>query len=212
MPVSDRKEREKQKRRDDIIKVAKRLFREKGFTSTSMQDIAAGAELAKGTLYLYFKNKDELVGEILYESVQVIARLLDAAMKKGNSGFEKLRSILYAYLDFRINHEEGYFFTMLQDYFPHIQVLSNDPRLTGHLRLRYQMVKDVLETGIRDGSIRPDINPGLTAVVLTQLATASMLQRIFPTIDKLQDIASYSIAEMTENLIELVAVSLKNSK
>ena len=212
MPVSDRKEREKQKRRGDILKAAKKLFREKGFTSTSMQDIAAEAELAKGTLYLYFKNKNELISEILYDSVLVIADLLDNAKENGKNGFEKLRSILYAYLDFHNNHDEGYFFTMLQDHVPHLHIISGDPRLNEHLKLRYLMVRDVLREGIMDGSIRPDINPDLTAVVLTQLATASMLQRIFPTIEKLKDIVGYSTAEMTENLIEIIAAALVNSK
>lgn len=54
------RERKKSSREERIMKEAFRLFKEKGYASTSMQQIAIGADLAVGTLYNYFKSKDEL--------------------------------------------------------------------------------------------------------------------------------------------------------
>ena len=95
--------------------------------------------------------------------------------------------------------------------FRHWELPEAIARVGEQLQRRYRMVKEVLDLGIRDGSIRPDINPDLTAVVITQLGTANMLQRIFPTLEKLKEVPQYSTAELTENLIELIAVSLKNN-
>ncbi|MFN2436301.1 MAG: TetR/AcrR family transcriptional regulator [Desulfotignum sp.] len=60
MGIHERKQREKQRRRRDIINAARKIFSVKGFNSATMEEIANEAELSPGTLYLYFKNKEEL--------------------------------------------------------------------------------------------------------------------------------------------------------
>ena len=59
MAISDRKEREKEMRRKDIIDTAEKLIFENGYENITMADIAKGSELARSTLYLYFKNKKD---------------------------------------------------------------------------------------------------------------------------------------------------------
>ena len=60
MGIRERKDREKDLRRQQIQEAAKELFLLKGFNSTTMEDIAKKAELSPATIYLYFKNKEEL--------------------------------------------------------------------------------------------------------------------------------------------------------
>ena len=60
MGIKERREREKEQRRNDILDAAEQMFFEKGYNATKMDDVAEKAELSKGTLYLYFKNKEEL--------------------------------------------------------------------------------------------------------------------------------------------------------
>jgi AcrR family transcriptional regulator len=64
MGIQERKEREKERRRQQIIVAAKRVFSNKGFNKTTMEDIAKESELSPGTLYLYFKNKEELYASL----------------------------------------------------------------------------------------------------------------------------------------------------
>jgi AcrR family transcriptional regulator len=64
MGIQERKERERERRRQQIIVAAKRVFSDKGFSKATMEDIAKEAELSPGTLYLYFKNKDELYASL----------------------------------------------------------------------------------------------------------------------------------------------------
>ncbi len=72
MGIQERKERERERRRQQIIVAAKRVFSEKGFTRTTMEDIAKEAELSPGTLYLYFKNKDELYASLSLRILQYL--------------------------------------------------------------------------------------------------------------------------------------------
>jgi len=60
-------------RRSEILSAARKVFGSKGFEGTRMDDIAAEADLAKGTVYVYFQSKDEI-----YEAVveQVVAEIL----------------------------------------------------------------------------------------------------------------------------------------
>jgi len=64
MGIRERKEREKERRRQQIVVAAKRVFATKGFGRATMEDIANEAELSPGTLYLYFKSKDDLCASL----------------------------------------------------------------------------------------------------------------------------------------------------
>ena len=72
MGIQERKRRERRRRRRQIMIAAKRVFSLNGFTKTTMEDIAREAELSPGTLYLYFKNKDELYASL---SVEILEHL-----------------------------------------------------------------------------------------------------------------------------------------
>lgn len=65
MGIQDRKIREKENRIELIKDAGKSVFFEKGFQKTTMEEIANLAEISKGTIYLYFKNKDDLYTSIL---------------------------------------------------------------------------------------------------------------------------------------------------
>jgi AcrR family transcriptional regulator len=73
MGIQERKQREKERRRQQIIVAAKRVFVEKGYSRATMENIATEAELSAGTLYLYFRNKSELWATL---SVRVLQYLL----------------------------------------------------------------------------------------------------------------------------------------
>jgi AcrR family transcriptional regulator len=74
MGIADRKVRERHMRRRMIMDLARKLFRSKGYTATTMEDIARAAELSPATIYLYFRNKAELFGAI---SAQEVGDLLE---------------------------------------------------------------------------------------------------------------------------------------
>jgi AcrR family transcriptional regulator len=64
MGIQSRKLRDRERRRQQIIAASKRVFTSKGVSRTTIKDIADEAELSPGTLYIYFKNKDELYASL----------------------------------------------------------------------------------------------------------------------------------------------------
>ncbi len=89
MSTTERKEREKALRYEAIIDAAERQFFSRGFENVTMEDIAKELELAKGTLYLYFKNKDELYFAIVLRGVRIMNRMFKESVSGKKSGLDQ---------------------------------------------------------------------------------------------------------------------------
>ena len=100
MGIQERKEREKERRRQQIIVAAKRVFSEKGFNKTTMEDIAKEAELSPGTRYLYFKNKEELYASLSLRILQYLhIRVTHVNKDAALSPEQKLSALIEAMYD-----------------------------------------------------------------------------------------------------------------
>jgi len=100
MGIQERKQRERERRRQQIIVAAKRVFSEKGFSKSTMEDIAREAELSPGTLYLYFKNKDDLYASLSLRILQYLnIRLADIKKEKDTDPQKKISAIKEALYD-----------------------------------------------------------------------------------------------------------------
>ncbi len=100
MGIQERKAREKERRRQQIIVAAKRVFSQKGFNKATMEDIAAEAELSPGTLYLYFKNKEELYASLSLRILQYLRIRVEHVHKEAGPGpQEKLEALIEAMYD-----------------------------------------------------------------------------------------------------------------
>ena len=70
--LKERRSREKELRKKQILDAARALLLKKGISSTSMNKIARDAELSVGTLYIYFKNKEDLYAELQEEGLNLL--------------------------------------------------------------------------------------------------------------------------------------------
>ena len=77
MGIAERKKKEKERRRQQILVAAKRVFSIKGFSKATMEDIAREAELSPGTLYIYFKNKEDLYASLSLRILQFLVIRLE---------------------------------------------------------------------------------------------------------------------------------------
>jgi len=104
MGIKERKVREKERRRQQIIVAAKRIFSAKGFNKSTMEDIAAEAEISPGTIYIYFKNKDELYASLSIRILQHLNIRLEHVKNQNNLNDEQriasLKDALYDIYDF----------------------------------------------------------------------------------------------------------------
>jgi len=87
-----RRERERLRHRKEILEAAVELFSEKGFYNVSMQEIAQKAEFATGTLYKFFKNKEDLYKALVLEQANKFHEALLSAIEEGEDEVEKLRN------------------------------------------------------------------------------------------------------------------------
>jgi len=93
-----RKERERLLHQEEIFQAAEKLFSEKGFEATTMDDIAAAAEFAKGTLYKHFESKDELFTELVGTKIEAVHAIFRNIIAAGDRTKELVRSIIHAQL------------------------------------------------------------------------------------------------------------------
>ena len=99
MGIQERKQREKKLRRGQIMDAAKKVFSAKGFNRATMEEIASEAELSPGTLYLYFKNKEELHTSLSINILQFLTRELKSFVDRDDMGAEeKLHALKDAFI------------------------------------------------------------------------------------------------------------------
>ncbi len=95
-----RKEREHLAHRGEILRAAEKVFAAKGFFQTTMSEIAQAAEFGTGTLYKYFKSKEDLYFTLIDEKTDQINRLVRDELSRKNSAIERIKNVLILELEF----------------------------------------------------------------------------------------------------------------
>ena len=90
----------KSEKKELILEKAVRLFSKKGFFKVKIDDVAKAANVAKGTVYLYFKNKDELFITVVVEMVKSFEKSLTQIIDKTNTPEDFLDQLLKFYMSF----------------------------------------------------------------------------------------------------------------
>lgn len=110
MTIAERKIHEKELRRKAILEAAEKLFAKEGYHTTIMDDVAEATDLSKGTLYLYFKNKNDLFFTILDERLDTHIRELKERLSKTRDLKEAIVELVTEQLTFFERHH--YFFRL----------------------------------------------------------------------------------------------------
>ena len=108
MSLKERREREKQARRKQILDVARALLFEKGLRAASINQIARTAELGVGTIYFYYRNKEEIFAELQQEGLDLLHARMDQAQEMAADPADKLRRAAGAMLAFSRENRDYY--------------------------------------------------------------------------------------------------------
>jgi AcrR family transcriptional regulator len=108
-----RREREKEQLRQIILDAARELFVNEGYENVSMRRIADKIEYSPTTIYLYFKDKTELLFAICDETFAKLSKKLAAIHHEGGDPVEGLRRGCRAYVDFGLKHPNHYKVTFI---------------------------------------------------------------------------------------------------
>jgi AcrR family transcriptional regulator len=178
MGIHERKEREKEQRREEILDAAQRVFFEKGLSTATMDEIAETAELSKGTLYLYYKSKEDLYLAVMMRGMEILLEMFAEVARSNDSVPKLLIRLRDAYTAYFNNHRD-YFRMMhfLQTPQFHKQVDDEMRRNCGTLNRRiWDLVNGILQRGIDEGILRNNLNPVEVGIILWSSATALMLR------------------------------------
>jgi TetR/AcrR family fatty acid metabolism transcriptional regulator len=150
-------------KRERILRAAIRVFARKGFYSTRVSEIAKAAGVADGTIYLYFKNKDDVLISIFQDRITKLLEVLGAAIAEQKSFEQKVQAIVEVQLG------------LLGDSRELAEVITVNLRQSSRLLKQYgaplfgrylETLASVFEEGQAQGLVRSDLSPRVLARAL----------------------------------------------
>jgi AcrR family transcriptional regulator len=166
MGIADRRQREKERRKTEIIDAAERLFFSRSYENVSMDDIAREVELNKATLYLYFENKETLFATIVLRGIRILKEKYRECREKRVPGIVKVALMGQAYYQFSLEYPD---YLRLIHFFGSERFSRENP-YTAEIGKGYgtcrKILQDAIREGIDDGTIRADLDPFLTSMYL----------------------------------------------
>jgi TetR/AcrR family fatty acid metabolism transcriptional regulator len=156
VPIATKKKNMEKYQR--ILDAAISVFAEQGFFQSTIAQIAKEAGVADGTIYLYFKNKDDILVQFYqYKTRQIFERFRDAVAKP-ETAVEKLRCLIHVHLqEFQKDRNMAIVY----------QAETHQNRRLGHEQIKEMskmyrdIISEVVELGQEEGSIRKDLYMGI---------------------------------------------------
>jgi AcrR family transcriptional regulator len=206
---AERKEREREMRRNDIVDAAEKLFFSRGYENVTMDDIAKEMEMARATLYLSFRNKEDIYAAIAIRASKIVSRMFGEMSQKGMTGIEKIRSVGSIYYEFYTRHTGyymAYYHTGMFD-----PAGSPDLEELRTIRIKsFRMVVETVKEGIKDGTIRDDIDP--EAATLIMLSMSNNALNLSPVTRMYMDNYRLTQEEFYKHTVDMMLRSIASEK
>lgn len=155
-------------RKQQIIDAATRSFSLFGYKATTMDQVARLANVGKGTIYTFFKNKDELFDEIVTQLLKEMKAAAEESMDRSRSFFENANNAILKILEFREDHQ------LTIKLFQEEREIGTPAALVFMERMERTIVnyiKDLVQGAIDKQEIKP-CNPEITAFVILKMYIA----------------------------------------
>ena len=177
------------------------MFAKDGFYKTTVSAIAKEAGVADGTIYLYFKNKDDIIRQFFsYLAVHIFERFQEA-VRKGESAVEKLSHLIHRHLQ------------ECQEYKDFARVFQTEARQNRQLvedeikriSKRYlEILENIIQQGQQEGSIRKGISVGFSARFILSALDGVINNWVLGG-------CKYDMTTMTPPLVDLLVHGLGNN-
>jgi len=158
--LEERRKRERENRKNAILKAARKLFFEKGFRQVTVENIARKAEFSKGSIYLYFNSKEEIYSQILLNDIDKFHDSVADILQGPSSASEALIRVAEIYVDFFLNDRE--LFRILMNFMLHNNDMNLPEDINNHIikttNRTISIIEQVFKYGIEKGEFPPDIN------------------------------------------------------
>ncbi|RFQ06032.1 TetR/AcrR family transcriptional regulator [Pseudomonas putida] len=145
------KQTEREAKRQAVLRAAVRIFNERGFHATLLEDVAVSLGISKPTIYHYLGNKEQVLLQCVIHGLEQLIEAADAAKKEPGRGIDRLRSYLRRYAEINM------------DDFGRCVIRTGDEALSEEGRKQFRGLKGeidhamrtLIEDAIKDGSIAP---------------------------------------------------------
>lgn len=194
---------DKKEKRDRILEAAIRIFAQKGVNSTTISDIAQAADIGKGTVYEYFKSKDEIITGSFHFFMGRVEESIDRRLLHLQDPLEKLFAYFSAWSQI-LEGELLDYIEVVMDFWAE-GVRRKDKAITMNMTEMYQefrrSLESLLEECISEGCIKP-VNPRIVASIMLGTFDGLLLQWIL-------DRSEFDMKEAIETLPHILIEGLK---
>lgn len=160
MSSEERRKKEKENRKNSILKAARKLFFERGFKSVTVDLIAAKAEVSKGSIYLYFDSKEEIYTQILISANIERHKDIENFFKREGTASELLLAFARDYVNFFLDNNE--LFRILMTFMLHSENMNlteeQNTQLIHTTNENIRTFSDILQKGVNSGEFASDID------------------------------------------------------
>ena len=188
---TSRKEREYRVHRGEILQAAEKVFAAKGFFQTTMSEIAGEAEFGTGTLYKYFKSKEDLYFSLIDEKVVEINRLVKTELSKKTPAIERVKKVLGLQLEF-IERNRDFFRIYISERNRFEWTVKDDlgkgihDKMVTYIKILAQVIKE----GMREGEFKSmdpmDLAHALVGIVNSFVFEWLISRESYPLTSKLE--------------------------
>lgn len=188
-----------------ILEAAINVFAKQGFHRSTIAQIAKEAGVADGTIYLYFKNKDDILVQFFSYKAKQVFTLFREEVDKANNSRDKLHNLVQRHLEaFQRDRNMA---VVYQTVTHQASLLSKNlikDQIKDMSKMYLDMVAEILEKGQEEGSIRKDVYIGLVKRFILGAVDTEINNWLYSG-------AKYDLASMSDPLIELFIRGIGNS-
>lgn len=160
MSSEERRNKEKENRKNSILKAARKLFFERGFKSVTVDLIAAKAEVSKGSIYLYFDSKEEIYTQILISANIEHHKEVENFIKQDGTASELLVTFARDYVNFFLDNNE--LFRILMTFMLHADNMNlteeQNTQLIHTTNENIRTISEILQKGVDAGEFVSNID------------------------------------------------------
>src|SRR3984957_11446590 len=156
--IAERRGEEKERRRSEILDAAEKLYAEKGWDALPVDQVARSARLSRALVDVYFRDKEELLFAIGERAMRLLRNRFIEAAAAHTLGMDQVEAIGQAYMAYA--HEFPHYFDFCSRFNARSVAIDPGPHEGACRAVGEEAIGAVVQaivTGIRDGSIRPDV-------------------------------------------------------
>lgn len=156
-----------------IFETSMKLFAEKGYDATSIEEITATVGVAKGTLYYHFSSKEEIFSFLVEEGIKLLQNSVDIKTAKFSNYIDKLKAIVLIQIKIVVKYED--IITILLSQFWGNE--SRNQMCKKHIISYINKIEEIVKAGIEKGEIKKG-SPQAIASEIYGLIGSSLVYKV----------------------------------